>query len=179
MPNTIQKGSEKEHYYLGNGQEIPNPRAVKIGDDETTYASGSGGINTTLGTVVTQTNTTQNKEELSEKDKFSQWACFNEEASLTGKQARLVWDYFKDQMAKSNEWWNEKLKQSLSQAHQSGIEEERKRIAENFKKICVVNNGGDCKYWDIKKLGYSNDEKKICGYAKFFPQDVLDEILKK
>lgn len=73
----------------------------------------------------------QTNKQMSELDKFKQWACFNTEANLTGKQARLVWDYFKDNMAKSNECWNQKLSQSIAKAR----EEERERIIKKLKEV--------------------------------------------
>ena len=40
--------------------------------------------------------------------------------------------YYKNVMAQSNEWWNQKLTSTKEQAKHSGIEEERKKIAEKL-----------------------------------------------
>jgi len=40
--------------------------------------------------------------------------------------------YYKNVMAQSNEWWNQKLANTKEEAKQSGIEEERKRMAQKL-----------------------------------------------
>jgi hypothetical protein len=65
---------------------------------------------------MTQTNTTQNKEELI-KDWKDQFRIVEGSRWTFPSEVRISWEALKELVDKS-----------ISQAHQSGIEEERKRI---------------------------------------------------